>query len=191
MKIKKLMIVMLVYSSIVSVTVSCGKFYPENYIYLEIPDLVEVEDGKILFTVGETLWMETATSRYLPMLEEAPHLLDVFETTGEEKLHHTISIYRKGDDGFYSRYSNISAENVNAEVGETEDRGSSLRVESFLNEAEDAYESRVGIVLTEPGEYALRGSKMYTSFGAITFTVSIETTILNANEAGYEFTVME
>lgn len=162
--------------------------YQDN-IFLEVPDLIEVEGNETNFTAGETLWVLGSVSRYLPT-EESPALLDVFKTTRSETFRYRIELRRQTDSGNYE-YINLTEEDFVIDTGDIDSFYSPF-VLAVLNETEDTYESRIGIVLQDPGVYELDINFLEASNPERSeFRVSVATNIANANEYWYEFTVAE
>jgi hypothetical protein len=116
---------------------------------------LELEDAFVLenqdnYVVGDTIFVNLNFSRYLDE-EGYSNLLDIYESTGAERFNYDLELEK------YSAISNnyvrvsISSEYVFAEKGEyTETNG---QVTALLNPDQDVYESRVGIIMAEPGTF--------------------------------------
>jgi|GEM_PF-1442868 len=116
---------------------------------------VEVADAFVFenagnYVVGDTIYIELNFSRYLKE-ENYANLLDIYETTGSEKFNYSL-LFSK-----FSSFSNsfetigIADEFLFAEKGEV--LGISNEVKVVLNGARTMYESRIGIVLAETGDF--------------------------------------
>lgn len=123
-----------------------------SYISLKVEDPLTIEN-KTNYVVGDTLYFELQFSRYLPE-EGYSNLLDIYESTQAEEFRYSFGL------GKYSSFSN-NYDNVNIAFDYLfAEKGSVFRdynneAYAVLNTEKTLYESRVGIILAEAGEYRL------------------------------------
>ncbi len=129
--------------------------YSDDYndnssITLELEDAFVLENQEN-YVIGDTIFVNLSFSRYLDE-EGYSNLLDIYESTGTERFNYDLELEK------YSAISNdyvrvsISSEYVFAEKGEYI-AGTYGQVTALLNLDQDEYESRVGIILAEPGTF--------------------------------------
>ncbi|WP_298478985.1 hypothetical protein [uncultured Maribacter sp.] len=129
-----------------------------NNVEVEIKDAIKVEN-KANYIVGDTLFFELNFSRYLEE-EGYSNLLDIYETSGVDEFTYSFGLLK------YSAFSDIY-EGVNIDdqyiIAEKGLIGDYSQPSAILNSNKDTYESRIGIILKEEGEYQLDFDYMYIS----------------------------
>lgn len=124
--------------------------YSSNFA---IENAVTIENNKE-YVVGDTIYFELKFSRYIKE-EGYTELLDVYETTGDEEFVYEFDFYELTDtfEG-YSRSINIDPKYIITEEINLDYYSYGNMVSAKLNESQDAYESRVGVVLIEEGSFS-------------------------------------
>ena len=132
-----------------------------NYIDLQVED-VFVFDDQTEYVVGDTIFFSQKFSRYIKE-EGYNELLDIFETTKDNQFAYSFNVKKFSD--FSNTYVNVS---IDPEYIITSGESptdyffyNDYVTVAKLNEAEDAYESRVGVVLQEIGSFQLDLSFVY------------------------------
>lgn len=121
-----------------------------RYVFLTIEDALTIENQEN-YVVGDTIFFELKFSRYLPE-EGFDNLLDIYESTNAEEFRYSFSL------GKFSNFSddyeniNIAFDYLFSEKG-TVSRGLYNNAQAVLNEEKTQYESRIGIVLAETGDF--------------------------------------
>ncbi|CAM4127974.1 hypothetical protein ZORO111903_02265 [Zobellia roscoffensis] len=170
--------------------------YSSSNISVQATNAFTLEE-KVDYIVGDTLFFTQNFSRYLKE-EGYNELLDVYETTKDEEFGYGFDLQQ------FSEFSN-SYEAVYIDSEYIITTGANIAdyyyynnygVAAQLNEAKDAYESKVGIVLVESGDFKLDFSNVYFrneydyySNGKI--NLNIEHRFTDQTKGVLEFTVSE
>ncbi|WP_291864985.1 hypothetical protein [Maribacter sp.] len=157
-----------------------------NNVEVDIKDAIKVEN-KVSYVVGDTLFFELNFSRYLPE-EGYSSLLDLYETSGVDEFSYNFEVRK------YSAFSddyvgvNIDEQYIIAEKGMISYYSQPAAI---LNNDTDMYESRIGVILIEEGDYQLDFDYMYISsvYNTDKPTVGINHTITKNNPLFLNFTV--
>ena len=170
--------------------------YSSSNISVQATDAFTLEEN-VDYIVGDTLFFTQSFSRYLKE-DGYNELLDVYETTKDEEFGYGFDLQK------FSEFSNsFGTVYIDSEYLIT--TGSYISdyyyynnngVAAQLNEAKDAYESKVGIVLAESGDFKLDFSNVYFrnqydyyTYGKI--NLDIEHRFTDETKAVLEFTVLE
>ncbi len=163
--------------------------YYWSYLYLEIEDAIQVENRET-YTVGDTLFFEINFSRYLPEEGEST-LLDVYETSGATEFNYNFSLLKYS--AFSESYQGIwwDEKFLVAEKGGKEGSDYSSRVFAVLNTEKDVYESRIGLILAEEGEFKLDFEylRLSATYNASKPSIELEHIISEENPLQLNFTV--
>lgn len=141
---------------------SCYSRDDDDYyspIVLEIEDALIFENNKN-YIVGDTIFFELNFSRYLKEVGYS-NLLDIYETTGNEEFLYSFDVRKFSTLSNRFDRVNIDAQFLIAEKGNV--YWETNNVGSVLNQSLDLYESKVGIILAEPGDYELDLKDIYIS----------------------------
>lgn len=116
---------------------------------VEITDAFVFENAEN-YVVGDTIFFDLNFSRYLEE-EGYSNLLDIYETTGAEEFNYSFRFSKFSD--FSNSYIpiNIAEDFVFAEKGKVS--GQSSAAKAVLNDTQTMYESRIGIILAETGDF--------------------------------------
>lgn len=164
---------------------------PDDDVYwdsvqLVIEDHLKVENTEN-YIVGDTLFFELDFSRYLPEAGESS-LLDVYETSGASEFSYSFNVSKYS--AFSESYQDVWLDDkyVIAEKGIAD---YSSEVSVILNSETNIYESRIGIVLAEEGEYQLDFDylNLYSRYNEGKPSVRIEHIITETNPLVLNFTV--
>lgn len=155
-------------------------------------------DNQVNYMVGDTLFFTQKFSRYLKE-DGYNELLDVYETTKDEEFGYGFDLQK------FSEFSNsfgtvyIDSEyliTTGSYISDYYYYNNNNGVAAQLNETKDAYESKVGIVLAESGDFKLDFSNVYFrnqydyyTYGKI--NLDIEHRFTDETKAILEFTVLE
>jgi len=112
------------------------------------------------YLVGDTIFLELNFSRYLKE-EGYSELLDIYETTGAEQFLYDFDMERFSTQSNGYRRLSIDAQFLFSEKGNLFPDAN--RVGAIFNQNTDMYESKVGIILAEEGQYLLNMDFLYIS----------------------------
>ncbi len=166
----------------------------ERTVRLQIQDAISLENRET-YSVGDTLFFEVRFSRFLKE-EGFSSLLDIYESTDEEQLLYTFGVSKYSD--FSNRYESIAIDPalvLGPRFDDANFSGSLFNSDMVveLNDTQDFYESRVGIVLVETGDFQL--DLDFLTFDTYYFDndvqVAIEHSFSNDSVINTEFTVVE
>ncbi len=166
----------------------------ERTVRLQIQDAITL-DNKETYSVGDTIFFEVRFSRYLKE-EGFSSLLDVYETTDEKQFLYSFGLSKYSD--FSNRYESVVIDPeliLGSRFDNSNSWGSFLSGDMVveLNDTQDFYESRVGIVLVETGDFQLNLD--FLTFGTNYFNdevqLAIEHSFSNDSPLNTEFTVVE
>ncbi len=121
-----------------------------RYVFLTTEDALTI-DNQENYVVGDTIFFEVKFSRYLKE-EGFDNLLDIYESTDAEEFRYSFGL------GKFSNFSddyeniNIASDYLLAEKG-TVYRGFYNEAQAVLNREKTQYESRIGIILAETGDF--------------------------------------
>jgi RNA binding exosome subunit len=185
---KKLIKSVVVLLGIFLIGCTSQEFDENRYIRLEIQDALTVENSQSFF-VGDTIYFEANFSRYLEE-EGYDNLLDIYESTDSETFAYGFELnkFSEQSNGFGS--ITIAPEFLVAEKGTIDEF---YRVEATLNQNQDTYESRIGLILAEAGTFELDFSFLdfySTSYDADKVQIQIEHIFSDAIDK-FEFEVTE
>lgn len=164
---------------------------PDDDVYwdsvqLVIEDHLKVENNEN-YIVGDTLFFELDFSRYLPEEGES-NLLDIYETSGANEFSYSFDLLKYST--FSESYQGLWLDDkyVIAEKGIA---NYSSQVSVILNSGTNIYESRIGVILAEEGEYQLDFDylNLYSGYTSDKPSVGIEHTITENNPLVLNFTV--
>ena len=159
-----------------------------NNVELKIKDILKVENQGN-YIVGDTLFFELNFSRYLPE-EDKSNLLDVYETSGAYEFTYNFGILKySAFSGIYQGFR-IDEEFLVAEKGDVD---FSNQISVIFNMETNIYESRIGIVLAEEGEYQLNFDylNLISAYNSYNPSVNIEHTVTASNPLLLNFTVSQ
>lgn len=157
-----------------------NSYYPR----LEIYDAFTFENEEN-YQVGDTLFFNLSFSRYLDE-EGYDTKLDIFESTNSKDFFYTTHFQKfssfsdlyqgvyVGDDLYYSPNGTVNV--------------------AQLNTSTNTYESQMGIILAEEGEYSISFDLVYINSGTSFYSEDINLNIINFSEntpETYYFTVGE
>lgn len=162
-------------------------------VSLDILDAFTLQNDKD-YVVGDTIYFELKYSRYLPE-EGYPNLLDIYETSEAEEFGYSFGFekYSEQENGF--RLINIDPQLIITEENNIDDfyfydnTGTAAK----LNAAQDAYESRVGIILKEQGLFRFDFDNIYfnSPYNTSKVQVGIWHGISDIDTKDFEFNVGE
>jgi len=169
--------------------------YFDKIVRLSISDAV-VFDNQENYNVGDTLIFELRFSRYL---DEAgfSNKLDVFETSNSEEFGYSFGISKFSDFSNNFESVNIDEEFIlgtrSANYSYFGYGYSNANMAALLNENQEEYISKVGIVLVETGRFQLDFERVTLSTGYDFDTIGVEIEHLLSAEStlNTEFTVNE
>ena len=132
----------------------------ENNIQVEVLDAFLV-DNKQNYSVGDTIYFDQKFSRYVKE-EGYSDLLDIYETTNDTAFGYSFELeqYSEFSDSYRSVFIQeefLLVNNIDLDYYSYY----GTEVTAVLNDAQDAYESRVGIILPETGVYRLNFENIY------------------------------
>ena len=167
-------------------TITDDDYYSRNNVELIIEDALKIEDNEN-YTVGDVLYFELNFSRYLPEEGETT-LLDVYETSGANQFYYDFSFFKFSTLSEDYQWLPINEKFIVAEKGALED---SNQVSVIFNEETNMYESKIGIILAEEGEYQIDFNSLYLygNNDPEKPTVQIENISTNDTPLLLEFTV--
>ncbi|RKR15048.1 hypothetical protein CLV91_1130 [Maribacter vaceletii] len=142
-----------------------------NTIELKVKNALKIEN-KENYTVGDTLFFELNFSRYLPEDGQTTDL-DVYETSGVNKFTYGFGMLKYSS--FSDSYQGVSI-NEKYLLSEKGSVNYASQVFTILNPDTNIYESRIGIILVEEGEYQLDFSylTLYSDYNPDKPSVGIE-----------------
>ncbi|WP_289060638.1 hypothetical protein [uncultured Zobellia sp.] len=167
-----------------------------HYVHVEAIDAFTF-DEQMEYAVGDTIFFTQKFSRYLKE-DGYSELLDIYETTDDEAFSYYFGLQQ------FSEFSNayedvyVDPEYIVTSGENTADNYpySNYAVTAILNEAENAYESNVGVILREGGAFRLDLS--YVSFNNQSsyyrgegVSLNIKHRFTNPDNAYLEFEVVE
>lgn len=145
------------------------------------------------FTVGDTLIIEQRFSRYLEE-EGYAELLDVYESTESEEFGFNFQMEQYSEFSQDYNWLFLDSQFI---LGKRLNAGYQAdAIALTLNEEEDAYESRMGIVLSESGRFRLNLQNV-TFFSGNDFyydetvSIGVEHLFTHEEDALWEFTVID
>lgn len=155
-------------------------------IKLEVKNALKIEN-KENYIVGDTLFFALNFSRYLPEEGQSTDL-DVYETSGVNKFTYGFGMLKYSS--FSDSYQGVSIDEkyLLSEKGSVNYAG---QVFTVLNSDTNMYESRIGIILVEEGEYQLDFSylTLYSDYNPDKPSVGIEHIISEDQPLVLNFTV--
>ncbi len=161
-------------------------------IQVKVSDAFVVENNKN-YTVGDTIFFDQKFSRYVEE-EGFSNLLDVFETTNDEAFGYSFGLEKFSE--FSNNYTSVFIDEqfiIATKVDIDFYYYGGYGVAAILNDTQDAYESRVGIILPEAGEYRLNLENVYFSNGYDNDVIHLDIThrFSEASTVDVEFSVTE
>jgi len=133
---------------------NCTSYDDDSYyspIYLQLQDALIFENNQN-YVVGDTIFLELNFSRYLKE-EGYTELLDIYETTGAEQFLYDIDMSKFSTLANEYRFINVDSPFLISEKGNLFPDAN--RVGATFDQNTNMYESKVGIILAEEGEYKL------------------------------------
>ena len=160
-----------------------------RYVLLTIEDALTIENEEN-YVVGDTIFFELKFNRYLAE-EGYDNLLDVYESTNAEEFRYSFGL------GKFSTFSNdyvnvnVASDYLFAEIG-TVYRGFYNEAYAVLNAEKTQYESRIGVVLAETGEFRFDFGYLgiNSAYNRDNVSIEIQNTI-NPDNVKMEFIVTE
>lgn len=157
-----------------------SSYYPRVEIY----DAFTFENEE-KYQVGDTLFFNLSFSRYLDE-EGYDNKLDIYESTNSKEFFYTTNFQKFSSfsdlyQGVYIREDLYYSPNGTINVAQ-------------LNTSTNTYESQMGIILPEEGEYSISFNLVYLSSGSPFYSENINLNILNFSKntpETYYFTVEE
>jgi len=140
------------------------------------PIIVEIEDALIFensknYVVGDTIFFALDFSRYLKE-DGYSNLLDIYETTGNEEFIYAFDLRKFSTLSNRFDRVNVDTQFLIAEKGNV--YWETNRAGAVLNQEFDLYESKVGLILGEPGEYKLDPNNYFISGEYLPDKVSVQ-----------------
>lgn len=162
--------------------------YDNRYKELQLTDAFTFENNKN-YTVGDTIFVELSFSRYLEE-EGFSNLLDVYESTDSEEFSYPLDLLKLSTISDSYVFTEIAPQFIFAEKGTI---GEFYGINAKLNEVKDMYESRIGIILVEAGEFRLNTQFLVLqsrgNYDKINIVISH--LFIDKTEADFEFIVSE
>ncbi len=136
-------------------TISCynNDEKPDEYISLNVQDLIIV-NALPQYKTGDVLTIETVFSK----LQKEPGqntLLDIYKTTQSKEFGYSFTLEKKVFNGNYLAIDLLSSDFVKDGKGKLT-LGAFPMAICLLNENNNLYEFKQGLILNEPGFYSLR-----------------------------------
>ncbi|MRI01947.1 hypothetical protein GH721_15495 [Kriegella sp. EG-1] len=149
------------------------------------------------YKVGDTVIFELKFSRYMEE-EGYINLLDLYETTNEKQFGYSFGVSKYSD--FSKRFESLTIDPqfLIAQQSDSFNYYSyhNHNTIAILNEAQDAYISKVGIIMVENGRFKLDFENVYLVNGNRSFIddkihISIKHSLINHTASDFEFNVIE
>lgn len=170
---------------------SCYSYDDEGgsrYVELQLTDAFNFENDKN-YVVGDTIFLELNFSRYLEE-EGFSNLLDVYASTDSEEFSYPLELlkYSALSDNFV--FTKIAEQFIFAEKGSVDGL---YWVNAKLNDSRDTYESRIGLILAEEGEYRLNTQflELESKWNFDKISIGIRHRFSDKTEEDFEFIVSE
>ncbi|MFS4468799.1 hypothetical protein [Maribacter sp. 2210JD10-5] len=160
-----------------------------RFIELRLTDALTFEnEGN--YVVGDTIFIELNFSRYLEE-EGFTNLLDVYESTNAKSFGYSFRLEKFSELGNSYIGTTIDGQFLFAEKGRI---GPFETIDVVLNDAEDTYESRIGIILAETGNFRFNFDFLSIFSQNVDFdkvNIEIQHLFNTAVPEDFEFTVNE
>jgi len=155
---------------------------------LQLTDAFIFENNKN-YVVGDTIFLELNFSRYLEE-EGFSSLLDVYESTDSEEFSYALELQKYSTISDNYVFTEIASQFIFAEKGSVDGL---YWVNVQLNEAKDTYESRIGLILAEEGEYRLNSQflELQSKWSFDKVSIEIAHLFSDKTEEDFEFIVSE
>lgn len=160
-----------------------------RFIQLEIEDAITLENESN-YVVGDTIFFELKFSRYL---EERgfSNLLDIYETTDSDEFSYSFGVLKFSS--FTNNFDRIAIDSdfIFIEKGIGFDGFSGTA--AVLNQEQNEYESRVGLILQEAGNFRFDFEfiTLFPEFVQGKVNLDIQHRFTTAQPEDFEFTVTE
>lgn len=170
------------------------EFKPDEEV--ENLGLVEIEDNKTVFSVGDYLVITTSINNQQMTTDGKTINLRDYMYSNELNLLFDMEISKIGSTGEEMPYFVTATEEIEGTIL-AQNQDQFFYITSPYNESTAAFASKIGIKLTEIGSYALKTSTIKDNLYVISFdatsslgSILLTTNISNSNEEGiYRFSV--
>ena len=160
-----------------------------QFVQLRIQDSLSLENEKN-YVVGDTIFFELNFSRYLDE-DGFSNKLDVFETTGALSFHYPMVLEKFSPQANGDTQIIVANNLIVEEKGRLVDDFNTLS--ALLNEEQDLYESRIGIILAETGNFRFSFDffTLYPESNGDRIGLSITHNFTSINVEDFEFEVTQ
>ncbi len=158
--------------------------------------LVEIEDDKTVFSVGDYLFISTTISNQQTTANGKIINLRDYMPNDALDVYFDLEIEKIGSAGEETPYFVMATEEIEGTIF-TQDQNPFFSIMSPYNETSASFSSKIGLKLTETGSFALKTSIIKENSHIVSFdtqstlgSLQIITNISNSDDEGiYKFTV--
>ena len=158
--------------------------------------LIEIEDTKRTFLVGESIFISTTINNQQTTVDGKTINLKDYLFDDETSLNHSLSLFKMGLNNEETPYFIQNAQEIEGGIFYNNEYPS-FSITSPFDETNATFSSEIGVKLLEPGNYVLKPVSIQNSVYRISFniqsslgTLRMITSIENADQEGvYTFTV--
>lgn len=184
---KKGLLLLLIISS--TVFYGCYSDDDSTFVDLQIEDALILENEKT-YVVGDTIYFALDFSRYLEE-DGFSNRLDIFETTGAASFNYPMVLEKFSSQS--NAYVGVTVANGLVVESKRNLADNFNTIAAVLNPSQDLYESRIGVILAEPGDFRFSFDflTLYPDYAGDRISLFISHRFTNFVPEDFEFEVTE